>query len=136
MQLRARQIAQASRPRQTVGGVDGFDRGIRRLLHCHARGKVFADPICITGSIGVYASLPNAAEFINRHGIKFELIKDGGIKASGSPFHELTPQERQPWQDMVDSSYDHFLAVVVEGRPQLTKEKLSNVPVVQQKIYV
>jgi protease-4 len=96
--------------------------------------KILADPICITGSIGVYASLPNVAEFINQHGIKFELIKAGGIKASGSPFHELTPQERQPWQDMVDSSYEHFLEIVAAGRPNLTKDKLRDEAVVRERI--
>ncbi len=96
--------------------------------------KIVADPICITGSIGVYASLPNVAELINRNGVKFELIKAGGIKASGSPFHELTPQERQPWQDMVDSSYDHFLEIVTGGRPNLTKGKLRDEAVVRERI--
>lgn len=84
--------------------------------------RIFAEPITLTGSIGVYASLPNVAEFINKHGVKFELIKAGGIKASGSPFHELTPAERQPWQDMVDAAYDRFLDVVSAGRPGITKE--------------
>jgi protease-4 len=98
--------------------------------------RIFADPITLTGSIGVYASLPNVAEFIKKHGVKFELIKAGGIKASGSPFHELTPQERQPWQDMVDASYKHFLQVVHSGRPKLTDEILSNEAVITEKIAI
>jgi protease-4 len=98
--------------------------------------KVFAESTTITGSIGVYASLPNVAGFIDQHGIKFELIKHGGIKAGGSPFHEMTPQERQPWQDMVDSSYDHFLDIVAAGRPNLKPEKLSKEPVGQRLIDV
>jgi protease-4 len=98
--------------------------------------KIFAEPITLTGSIGVYASLPNVAKFINQHGVEFELIKAGGIKASGSPFHELTPQERQPWQDMVNSSYEHFLGVVSAGRPKLTPEILSKDVVQRGKIPV
>jgi protease-4 len=86
--------------------------------------KIFAESTTITGSIGVYASLPNVADLIKRHGIKVELVKAGAIKASGSPFHELTPQERQPWQDMVDAAYDHFLEVVEAGRPNLKKAAL------------
>ena len=98
--------------------------------------KVFAESTTLTGSIGVYASLPNVAGFIDKHGIKFELIKHGGIKASGSPFHQMTPQERQPWQDMVDSSYDHFLDIVAAGRPKLNKDKLSKEEVEHRKIDV
>ena len=98
--------------------------------------KIFAEKTCITGSIGVYASLPNVAELINRNGIKFELIKAGGIKASGSPFHELTPQERQPWQEMVDAAYDGFLDTVVAGRPQLTKPMLRDGAIVRDRIAI
>ncbi len=95
--------------------------------------KLYAERGTLTGSIGVYASLPNVSDFIHEHGIKFELIKAGGIKASGSPFHPLTPQERQPWQDIVDASYDQFLDVVVEGRPKLTKEALKSTPLFRKE---
>ncbi|MCE9529669.1 MAG: signal peptide peptidase SppA [Planctomycetes bacterium] len=98
--------------------------------------RIFAEQTTITGSIGVYASLPNVAKFINQHGVHFELIKAGGIKASGSPFHELTPQERQPWQEMVDSSYDHFLGIVVGGRPALTKVMLRDDVLIREQIAV
>ena len=83
---------------------------------------VFAEKTTLTGSIGVFAALPNVSELANKNGVRMELIKAGGIKGSGSPFHELTPAERQPWQDMVDQAYDQFLDVVVRGRPGLTKE--------------
>ncbi len=87
---------------------------------------IFAERTTLTGSIGVYASLPNASELSDKIGFKMELIKAGGIKASGSPFHEMSPAERQPWQDMVDHSYDLFLSVVEAGRPGLTKAKLQH----------
>ena len=86
--------------------------------------KVYAEKGTLTGSIGVYAALPNAAELAKNNGVKLELIKAGGIKGSGSPFHNMTPEERQPWQDMVDQAYDQFLDVVVKGRPKLTNEQL------------
>ena len=34
------------------------------------------------------------------------LAKAGGLKASGSFFHTLSPEERQTWQDTVDNAYD------------------------------
>ena len=34
-------------------------------------------------------------------------------------FKEMTPKERQVWQDMVDNAYAQFEAVVEEGRPAL-----------------
>lgn len=80
---------------------------------------LMAERTTITGSIGVYAAFPNVAKLAADHGVAMDLIKRGEVKASGSMFHEMTPQERQVWQDMVDHAYDQFLAVVEEGRPQL-----------------
>jgi protease-4 len=86
--------------------------------------KVFAEKTTLTGSIGVYAALPNVSELAKDNGVRLELVKAGGIKGSGSPLHEMTPAERQPWQDMVDLAYDQFLDVVAAGRPPLTRERL------------
>src|SRR5262245_32456818 len=46
--------------------------------------KVFAEETTLTGSIGVYAALPNVSELANKHGVRLELVKAGGIKGSGS----------------------------------------------------
>jgi protease-4 len=86
--------------------------------------KLFAERTTITGSIGVYAAFPNAAEFAKNHGIEMDMIKAGDVKGSGSLFHKMSPQERQPWEDMVENAYHQFLSVVEEGRPAL-KGKLT-----------
>lgn len=88
--------------------------------------KVVAEQTTITGSIGVFAALPNVAEFANKNGVKIELVKAGAIKGGGSPLQELSPDERQPWQDIVDHAYDRFLTVVSTSRPSLTKDRLVN----------
>jgi protease-4 len=87
---------------------------------------IFAERTTITGSIGVYASLPNISELANKHGVKMQLIKAGDVKGSGSMFHELSPQERQVWQDMVAHSYSLFLKIVEDGRPHLKGELTKN----------
>jgi protease-4 len=89
-------------------------------------GKVFAEPTTITGSIGVFAMIPNVSELAKNNGVRVELIRAGDIKAGGSPFQPLRSEERQPWQDMVDGAYDRFLSVIRTGRPALTREKLLN----------
>lgn len=80
---------------------------------------VFAEPTTITGSIGVYAAFPNVAELGNKVGFKMEVIKAGRVKDSGSPFKEMTPEERHVWEYMVDHAYLQFLEVVEKGRPNL-----------------
>jgi protease IV len=88
-----------------------------------AGSPVAAEVTTLTGSIGVFAMLPNVAELAHNNGVRVELVKAGPIKASGSFFHELSPQERQTWQDMVDSAYDLFLDRIAAGR-RIPKEKL------------
>lgn len=87
--------------------------------------KIFAERTTITGSIGVYAAFPNAAEFAKNHGIEMDMIKAGDVKGSGSLFHKMSPQERQPWEDMVENAYHQFLSIVEDGRPAL-KGKLTD----------
>jgi protease IV len=86
--------------------------------------KLFAERTTITGSIGVYASFINAEELTKKYGVGMELIKAGAVKGSGSLFYKMTPQERQPWADMVEQAYRQFISIVEAGRPSL-KDKLT-----------
>lgn len=100
-----------------------------------AAGKtISAEKTTITGSIGVFVALPNVAKLAHDNGVKLELIKAGGMKASGSFFHELSPQERQTWQDTVDSAYTQFLSVIAANRPKLTAKHLSDDVVIRRLI--
>lgn len=83
-----------------------------------------AEPTTITGSIGVYASFPNISGLAKEHGFGMNVIKAGEVKDSGSMFKEMSPEEKQLWQDMVDHAFDQFLDVVAKGRPELSKAKL------------
>ena len=85
---------------------------------------IFAQPTTLTGSIGVYSSFPNVKKLADTYGVSMNTIKQGEIKASGSPFATMTPHERQVWQDMIDTAYQHFVQVVEKGRPALADGKL------------
>jgi protease-4 len=80
---------------------------------------LIAEQTTLTGSIGVYAALPNLAELGDKIGFRMEIIRAGQVKDSGSPFKKMTEHERQLWQVMIDHSYVQFLHVVESGRPQL-----------------
>lgn len=95
-----------------------------------AAPQVVAERSTLTGSIGVYAAFPNVAELAGRYGVKMNVIKAGRVKDSGSMFHEMTPAERQVWQDMVDHAYGQFLDTVRQGRGQRLKHSLvEDIPV-------
>jgi protease-4 len=87
--------------------------------------EIFAERTTMTGSIGVFMSLPNLKGTAEHIGFRLDTIKQGEIKDSGSPFRDLTPKERQVWQDLVDHAYEQFVAVVEEGRPQLRGQLLA-----------
>jgi protease-4 len=78
--------------------------------------RVLAERTTITGSIGVFAAFPNVTDLANQVGFRMDVIKAGAVKDSGSMFHNMTAEERQLWQGMVDHAYQQFLAVVREGR--------------------
>jgi protease-4 len=80
---------------------------------------IYAERSTITGSIGVYASFPDVTVLADKVGVEMTYIKRGAVKASGSPFRQLTPEERAVWDDMVGHAYKQFEAVVEEGRPDL-----------------
>ena len=89
--------------------------------------KIFAERTTMTGSIGVYASFPNMEGLSKQIGAGMITIKQGEIKDSGSPFKEMSPKERQVWQDMVDQSYNLFLKIVEDGRPELKNKLLEKI---------
>jgi protease-4 len=99
-----------------------------------AGSPVVAEKTTITGSIGVFVALPNVAELAKNNGVKVELVKAGGMKAGGSFFHELSPQERQTWQDTVDGAFDNFLEVIAKGRPGFTPESLKSQVVIDRMV--
>jgi protease-4 len=84
-----------------------------------AQDNIFAERTTMTGSIGVYAAFPNLPK--GWWADKFDMItiKQGEIKASGSPFHPMSGKERAVWQDMVNQAYNQFLDRVEEGRKEL-----------------
>jgi protease-4 len=77
---------------------------------------VIAHPSTVTGSIGVIMSLYNASGLAHLLGVKSEPIKSGPNKDIGNPLRDMTDQERALLQMMVNSFYDQFVHVVVEGR--------------------
>ncbi|MBC9784547.1 signal peptide peptidase SppA [Heliobacterium chlorum] len=83
--------------------------------------KIVANPATTTGSIGVIMDLANLKELYDKIGYRPEVIKSGPHKDIASSSREMTPEERQILQTMVNDIYDQFVDVVAEGR-KLPKE--------------
>ncbi len=78
--------------------------------------SILANPGTTTGSIGVIAEFPNISGLLSKIGIRFETIKSGRYKDTGSPYRDSTPADRQYLQSWVDDAYGQFTGVVSEER--------------------
>lgn len=78
--------------------------------------KIVALPTTMTGSIGVISSAVNVEGLLEKLGIEIEIFKGGKYKDMYWGFRELTPEEEEIMQDMVDEYYEQFIDVVAEGR--------------------
>ncbi|UGB29807.1 signal peptide peptidase SppA [Metabacillus sp. B2-18] len=82
-----------------------------------AGDKIFAAPDTLTGSLGVIMQSINYGGLAEKYGVKFETIKSGPYKDIFSPTREMTEDERNILQSMVDNAYSGFVDVITEGRP-------------------
>lgn len=88
-----------------------------------AGDKIFTNPLTITGSIGVIMSSYNFSELADKVGVKEVIIKSGELKDMGSATREMTKEERNVLQTMVDESYNRFVEVIATGR-DITEAKV------------
>ena len=81
-----------------------------------ASDLIVANPGTITGSIGVVMEFTNLEELLKKIGVKGVVLKGGEYKDVGSPFREMTPDEKKIMQDVIDNVHQQFIRAVVEGR--------------------
>jgi protease-4 len=81
-----------------------------------AAKKIFASPETLTGSLGVIMEGYNYKGLADKYGVDFVTIKSGKYKDIMSPTREMTDEERQILQKMIDNSYEGFVKVISEGR--------------------
>jgi protease-4 len=82
-----------------------------------AADSIIAEPNTITGSIGIFAVLPNMQKFFNdKLGVTFDGVKTGKYADLGNISKPLSPEERAILQNQVDHGYDDFTKAVANGR--------------------
>ena len=81
-----------------------------------ASDLIVANPGTITGSIGVLMEFTNIEELFKKIGIKGVVLKSGEHKDIGSPFREMTPEEKKIIQAVIDNVHQQFIQAVAEGR--------------------
>ncbi|ARK31727.1 signal peptide peptidase SppA [Halalkalibacter krulwichiae] len=84
--------------------------------------KIVASPQTITGSIGVIMESINVAELAENYGVKVNTIKSGPYKDIMSAMREMTDEDRDILQSIIDESYDEFVRIIAEGRNMTENE--------------
>lgn len=85
---------------------------------------IVAHPNTITGSIGVFAVLPNAQKFFNNKlGINMDVAKTNPYADFGNPFRPLEEEETEVITFEVEKIYDTFVSHVSSGR-DMAREKV------------
>lgn len=78
--------------------------------------KIFASPETLTGSLGVIMQGINYAGLAEKYGVKYVTVKSGPYKDIMNPTREMTKEEREILQTMINNSYEGFVKVISEGR--------------------
>lgn len=77
---------------------------------------IIANRMSITGSIGVISSYLSFPGFLEDHNVTYERLVTGKFKDTGSPFKELTSEERIMFQRSLDKIHDYFVEEVAVNR--------------------
>ncbi len=81
-----------------------------------ASDHIVANRVSITGSIGVIASYLEFPGLLERYNISYRRLVSGKYKDIGSPFKEMTDEEKEIFQRNLDEIRDYFVSEVAKNR--------------------
>jgi len=81
-----------------------------------AADRIMANPGTITGSISAVMHFANVEELLRKVGVRSSVVKSGKFKDIGSPTREMTREERELIQGIVDDIFDQLVTTVSENR--------------------
>jgi protease IV len=99
-----------------------------------ASDHIVADPLAITGSVGVRASYLEFSELFDEYGITYVDLDGGAYKSTGSPFTNISDEERSLLLERIDYLHDYFLDSVIELR-NLSSQESDELELIGSGIY-
>ena len=88
--------------------------------------RIFADPLSITGSIGIFGLVPNAEGLTEKIGIHPQTVSTNPGVNFPSIFHPMSELQRDALQKNVERGYDKFISRVASGRNK-SKEYIESI---------
>ena len=77
---------------------------------------VVASPVSITGSVGVTGSYLEFSQLLQRYGVRYERLVSAEHKDIGSPYRNLTEEEKVIAEEGLAKMHSYFLSSVKENR--------------------
>ena len=81
-----------------------------------ATDLIIADPLSVTGSIGVFGGYLEFSDLMSKYGVEFHSIKSGKYKDLGNQFVNLTEEGERILQGKLGIIHDYFLEDVNKNR--------------------
>jgi protease-4 len=104
--------------------VDGLCASGGMYVAC-AADKVFATDVSLIGSVGVVApTFMNFTKVMDKIGVDTLTLTAGTDKDAMNPFRPWKPGEEKNYQHLIDYYYSHFVNIVTNNRPEISKDKL------------
>jgi protease IV len=89
--------------------------------------KIYADPMTISGSIGVFGMIPNAGGLIKEKlGLSTEIVNTNKNSDFPSILRPLNPYEKEIMQMSIEKIYIDFVGKVASGR-KMSKESVDSI---------
>ncbi len=85
--------------------------------------KIFADPMTVTGSIGIYGLIPEFAGTLSKIGVSPQTVSTNPSADFPSGMKPMDERQLGVMQQYVDRGYDKFVSRVAKGR-KMSKERV------------
>lgn len=84
-------------------------------ISCEA-DRIFASPLTITGSIGIFGMFPNAKGLLDKVGVNPQFVTTDANNDIRIPLAPLSDYQMAAMQEEINRGYDQFVKRVAEGR--------------------
>jgi len=91
-----------------------------------AADKIIAQPVTLTGSIGIFGLIPNTQGLMKKIGITFDGVKTNKLSDMPSTVRPFTKEEKALMQSYIELGYKTFITRCANGR-HTTTEKIDEV---------
>ncbi len=91
-----------------------------------AANYIIAEPTTLTGSIGIFGIMPNAAGLINKVGLTFDNVKTNKYSDMPDFTRPMNGDEKMLIQSYIEKGYDTFITRCADGRKK-TKAEIDSI---------